>query len=289
MNLSRLVVLLLSTALSLPVFAQESKEEIKKELRFGSSSSDNHLTVQNINGSISIEGYSGSSIQVSATKTIKGENGDALNKGKEEVQLRFAEKGNKVFVYLETPMNQYDVEKGKYKDWDDKNRKYKRPDYQYLLDITIRVPRSSSLKVNTMNDGDILIKDVQAKDLHVGNLNGAINMENVAGKTYVNALNKDINISYASNPTEESVFKSLNGDINIQLASSLDADVSFKSLNGDFYTNMEATVVPQKMSQTRDSSGKTKYKISKNESFKLGSGGVKYRFDLLNGDVMLKK
>ena len=122
MNLSRLVVLLLSTALSLPVFAQDSKEEINKELRFGSSSSDNHLTVQNINGYISIEGYSGSSIQVRATKQIEGDNSAGLKKGKEEIQLRFAERGNKVFVYLETPMNQYDVEKGKYKDWNNMNR-----------------------------------------------------------------------------------------------------------------------------------------------------------------------
>ncbi|MEL6257223.1 MAG: hypothetical protein AAFR87_34835, partial [Bacteroidota bacterium] len=177
MNLSRLVVLLLSTALSLPVFAQDSKEEINKELRFSSSSSDNHLTVQNINGPISIEGYNGSSIKVSATKVIKG---DMIETGKKEIQLRFAEKGNKVFVYLETPMNQYDTEKGKYKDWDESSRDYKDPGYRYHVDIRIQVPRYSNLKVNTMNDGDILIKDVQTKDLHVSNLNGAINMENVA-------------------------------------------------------------------------------------------------------------
>ena len=289
MNLSRLVVLLLSTALSLPVFAQDSKEEINKELRFGSSSSDNHLTVQNINGSISIEGYSGNSIQVIATKEIHGDNSAGLKKGKEEIQLRFAERGNKVFVYLETPMNQYDVEKGKYKSWEE-NRKYEKPDYRYLVDISIRVPRNSNLKVNTMNDGDVLIKDVQAKDLHVSNLNGAINMENVAGKTYVNALNKDITISYASNPTEESVFKSLNGDIRVNLASAINADVTFKTLNGDFYTDMETEMVPQKMSQSKKEYGKgTKYKLSKNEIFRIGNGGVKLHFDLLNGDVMLKK
>ena len=127
MHLSRLVVLLLSAALSLPVFAQNSKEEISKELRFSSSSSNNHLTVQNINGPISIEGYNGSSIRVSVTKEITGDNIDA---GKKEIQLRFAEKGNEVFVYLETPMNQYDTEKGKYKDWDGKNRDYKDPGYR---------------------------------------------------------------------------------------------------------------------------------------------------------------
>ena len=287
MNLSRLVVLLLSAALSLPVFAQNSKEEINKELRFGSTSSDNHLTVQNINGPVSIEGYNGSSIRVTATKEITGKN---IDTGKKEVQLNFAEKGNKVFVYLETPMNQYDTEKGKYKDWDGKNRDYKDPGYRYHVAIRIQVPRSSNLKVNTMNDGDILIKDVQAKDLHVSNLNGAINMENVAGKTYVNALNKDITISYASNPTEESVFKSLNGDIRVNLASTINADVTFKTLNGDFYTDMETTMVPQKMSQSKKEYGKgTKYKLSKNEIFRIGNGGVKLHFDLLNGDVMLKK
>ena len=71
----------------------------------------------------------------------------------------------------------------------------------------------------------------------VRNINGAIDMKNVSGTTDVNALNKDINITYSENPKEESFYNSLNGDITVKFQDNLDASISYKTMNGGFYTN----------------------------------------------------
>lgn len=287
----KIILLLVITSLCAQIgLSQESKEDIQKELRFGSSSADNQLIVYNVYGSIEVEGYSGNTIQVEAQKIVSASSNQKLEKGKEEVQVKFAEKGDKVYVYMESPRNLFDLTKGKYKDHMYKKGEYTKPGYRFKVHFKIKVPQTSNLKLLAINNGDILVENVLAKNLNIRNINGAITLNNVAGDTYVNALNKDINISYAKNPTGNSEFHSLNGDINIQVQDKLDVDVSFKSMNGDFYTNFETKTLPQKISKTeaKGSSG-TKYKLSKDELFRVGNGGVKWHFDLMNGDVMLKK
>ena len=114
-------------------------------------------------------------------------------------------------------------------------------------------------------------------------------MENISGKTYANALNKNIDISYAENPGGDSTYKSLNGDINITVKSNLNADVRFKSLNGDFYTNLETKTSPSEMKvSTKSSRRGTRYKMNSKSRFSIGQGGVEMDFDVLNGDVTIK-
>lgn len=289
-SLKVLLLLVGSSLFYLSGFSQESSQDIREEMSFSSSSNDNLLVVYNVYGSIEVEGYSGNTIKLEAKKTVTAKNSQALEKGKQEVQVKFAERGDKVFVYLESPRNQFDLEQGKYKDHVYKKGEYKNPGYRFKADLTLKVPQSSNLKILAINDGDVLVENILAKDLHIRNINGAITMKNVSGKTYVNALNRDINITYAKNPTEDSEYHSLNGDISIQVPDDLHAAVTFKTMNGDFYTNFESKILPKEISKTEEKGSRgTKYKLSKNELFQLGNGGVKMHFDLMNGDVMLKK
>lgn len=268
--------------------AQKSNETIKKEISFASNSTENMLVVQNIHGPISVEGYDGSTIKFEIEKTITMKHNGSLEEGKQEVQVKIKEVGSRIYAYVETPNNHFDTSTGSYAN--QRNRKWVKPKYSYYVNFKLKVPRNTNVKLAAINDGDIYAKNVQGDVLIVHNINGAITLENVSGKTEVNALNKDINITYYKNPTGDSSYHSLNGDINVTFKENLNAKVSFKSLNGDLYTNYDTTKMNAKVHKKVSKNGKgTKYNVSSTESYQIGEGGIKLDFNLLNGDATLKK
>jgi len=265
--------------------AQSSNETIKEELQFPTSSADNLLVVNNIEGFVKVEGYSGNTVQIEGNLRIIGNNQRQLDQAKSELSMKVAAKDDIIYVYLDSPDIDFNVNTGRY----EHNQKWSNKRYKYDLDITVKVPRNTNIEISAINGGVAEARNIDAKTINVSNINGAITLENISGKTYANALNKDINISYSKNPTEESTFKSLNGDINLQLKEGLNADVSFKGLNGNIYTNMETKISPSKsdMKKRKGNRG-TKYKMNSNTNFSIGNGGVQLNFDVLNGDVTLK-
>ena len=216
----------------------------------------------------------------------RGEQVTILENGKKEVGIKVVSKGKTVYVYLDTPYSSFNFETGRFMH-NEYNVKRK---YSYTLDITIKVPNNSSLKLSAVNKGEIVVENIDAKEIKANNINGAITLNQVAGKIDVNALNKDINVSFSKNPTSDSHFNSLNGDINILAKKGLNADVFFKSLNGDIYTNINTTIKPSKAKIEKKEGRKgTKYKVGSNSAFSFGDGGIQLNFDLLNGDVTIKE
>ena len=61
---------------------KEFKETIKKELSYENSGNDRMLEVQNLNGSITVEGYDGDMVLVEVEKTISAQNANDLELGK---------------------------------------------------------------------------------------------------------------------------------------------------------------------------------------------------------------
>ena len=271
-------------------------ETINQELQFTSQNIENILVVNNVFGGVQVEGYTGKTIQIEVTKTIFADTNEDLEKGKKEIGIKDAQKDNAIYVYVDSPYSHFDLETGSFEhhqyNWN-RNRNYKHRSkrmYKYTLDFKIKVPRETSIDLQAVNYGNISVENIQAKLLIVNNVNGAIDMKNVSGKTDVNALNKDINITYAENPKEESFYRSLNGDINIKFKEGLDAMISYKTMNGKFYTNFEVEKTVPKIKKTSEIENKgTKFRIDSNSHFKIGNGNVALHFDQLNGDAIVKK
>ena len=270
---------------ALLLHGQSHKETIKKELKFKTNSSENLLVVDNVYGSIEVEGYSGSTIKIEAVKSIDAYNNRALEQAKQEIDVRVEEVDNYVYVFLNTPYTRFNRETGRYSHHENNSRR----NYRYTLDFKIWVPRTTNVELKAVNNGGIKVTNVHANELVVNNINGPITLDNVSGKTHANALNRDINISYKTKPADGSSFKSLNGNINIDIKEELDADVSFKTLNGGFYTNMNtSSLKPLTSADKQRRSNGAKYKVNAKQRFRIGKGGAKLSFDLLNGDATIK-
>ena len=274
----------------------KNTDKILQTYQFNRDSSDNILVVDNVYGSIDVEGYNGKTIQVEVTKTVTADTQKDLVLGKQEIGIKSSKKDDAVYVYLDSPYSKFDLKTGNFEHHEfnySSRRSYKHRTkrmYTYRLDFKIKVPKNASIDIKAVNNGDITVENVHGKLLIVHNINGAIDMKNVSGKTDVNALNKDINITYSENPKAESFYNSLNGDINIKFKENLDASISYKTMNGEFYTNFVVTKTTPKLKTTKAyHDRKTKYKVDSNRHIKIGNGNVHLHFNQLNGDAIVTK
>ncbi len=264
---------------------KEFTEVLKKELSFETMSNERMLEVQNLNGSISVEGYEGDMVLVEVEKTIKAENGNDLELGKKEIGIKVLREGNKFIVYANVPNMHY--ENGRFTSincgqWEESQ-------YHHVLNFKVKMPKNSKLRVSTINEGEVYVKNTRGSFIEANNINGGIELTNITGQTKVHCINGEVGISYADNPSAVSSYYSLNGDINITYQKDLSADIVFKSMNGELFTDFD--IERQYAKTTKDESGKknTKYRYESKPVVQIGRGGLSFDFETLNGDVIIKK
>ena len=261
------------------------KEKVTRALSFENTLSENTLVIQNVFGPVNVEGYSGSTIQVEVDKEISADTKEDLEVGKKELSLKVVEQSNRIIVHPDAPYIQYD-EKGLRFNW---CNNYEEPPYDHRLSFTVKVPKGINLNISTVNDGDIYVANTQGNFIKVNNVNGGIELDNVAGKTNLHCINGAVNVSYSSNPDSASKYYSLNGDINIAYRNPLSADVSFKSMNGELFTDFD--IEKQYVRTQKDPTGKrkAKFKYESTPVVQIGKGGIALEFETLNGNVFIKK
>lgn len=257
---------------------------IKKEIPF-SNSTDKTVIVKNVFGSISVEGYNGSTIIVEVEKTVTADNPKDLELGKQELILQIIQDDNRVVLHPDAPYMNFDENQLKY-NWCNNNN-YKEPPYKHQMNFKIKVPNSVQVNVSTVNEGEVSVKNTKGTYLQAENINGGITLTNVTGKTKVNCINGEVNISYTENPKSPSEYYSLNGDINILYQKALSANISFKSMNGEMFTDFD--INKQFMKTNKERGDKAKYKFEAKPVVQIGSGQVDFDFETLNGNVFIKK
>ena len=273
---------------------QVHKENIKKELQFSSQSSDNLFILENINGSIIVEGYDGQKIIVEAVKTIKADTKTDQQKGKEEVEVEVLDKGDVILVYMKTPCSRFgqdlsseELRKGRNWNWNN-NCKWD-PDYEFQFDYKVRVPKNTMIEVGTINQGDVTVRNVKGS-IQANNINGSITLDGIANDVEANTINGEMNLTYAQNPTGESKFHSLNGDINAHFQKGLSADLFFETFNGELFTNLDNfKALPVELKKEVKKEKGIAYKIGGKSGFRVGSGSAQLDFQTFNGNVYIKE
>ena len=164
--------------------------------------------------------------------------------------------------------------------------------WKYAVDITIQAPRTSSLELQSTNDGDIVVENVSG-EIEVENVNGSNTLKNISGNAVVNTVNGDVTVTMTRvTPDKPMSFSSMNGDVDVTFPADIKANVKMKSQQGEIYSDFDITLkpVPQKAEEV-SKSGKGKYRISF-EKYVYGTingGGPEYSFNTFNGDVFIRK
>lgn len=286
-NLFFVIILLCSTS----IFAQEHTEVIKKELQFSKTNAENLLTINNVNGNITVEGYSGKTILLEVKKKISGKTQAKLEQGKKDVEVGVHEEDNGIIVYTKTPCSEVKYAKSDddtwhWRTW--KNNCNWGSGIHFNFDIKIKIPYDLNIDVSTVNDGEVLVKNVSG-EVKANNINGSISLKKIAGKTHAHTINGDVDIEYSKNPGKDSRYYSLNGDINAFFQKGLSAKLTFESFNGDFFTNIEnIEMTPTTVKKKAKGKG-IKYKVGGKSNMKIGNGNVLLDFETFNGNVYVKE
>lgn len=265
---------------------KEFKEKIVKDISFKTEKGERTLIVQNLNGNISVEGYSGNAVQVIVEKTIQANRQEDVDLGKKEIGVNINAVENEIIIHAEVPNLEY--RNGLLTSMCKNN--YTELPYDHKLNFTIKVPKKVKLIVGTVNLGEVEVKGTRGSYIKANNINGGIALMDITGQTDVHAINGEVGISYAENPEGPSKYYALNGDINITYQKDLSAAIAFKSMNGELFTDFDIVKQYAKTSKnTSNKKGKLRFKYESRPIVEIGSGNLDHSFETLNGNVIIKK
>jgi len=161
------------------------------------------------------------------------------------------------------------------------------------VDLTITVPRHTSLRLNSTNGGDIVVSDVDG-ELDVNDINGSVTLTNIGGSAVAHSLNGRVLATFNRvDPQKPMSFSSMNGDIDVTFPASLKANVSFQSDRGEVYSDFDVQMqqsAPKQVTEDRKGNGgKYRVKMDKTVSGTINGGGPEIQFKNFNGSIYLRK
>jgi hypothetical protein len=285
--LKPLVALLFGLFVSGNLVAQQKQhtEKIVKELTFSRKSAGNVLKIENIDGFVHVETHNSDKVLIEVERIIKPRTADGLAKSK-ELTLEFEVSGDSIISYLKAPYIQsHRTGSGKRSVNIDKEL-----EYRFTHNFKIKVPQGTNLSVATINNGDILIKELSANFIQASNINGAIMLDNISGEVDAKTINGSVVAKYRENPKKQARLETLNGNIELLYQKSLSATINFSAFNGDFYTDLEDLqhLAPKAEKASTSDGSKTTYKLGKATSYKTGAGTALLHLKTFNGKVIVK-
>jgi DUF4097 and DUF4098 domain-containing protein YvlB len=164
---------------------------------------------------------------------------------------------------------------------------------EHEVDLLVQVPVNTSLKLNAIDDGDILVENVEG-EIEVNNVDGDVKLTNVSGTVVAHTVDGDLTISILKvNPGKAMSFSSLDGDIDVTFPADFKASVKVHSNNGEIYSDFDvqpatATHTPV-VKDERAKGGKFSVQIDKGVAGNINGGGPEVVFKTFDGDIYIRK
>ena len=255
--------------LALALLANAGDEKTTEHKTF---SGVRELVIDNISGFIEVTASAGGSVEMSIEKTLSGSSADRIALAKKEISLATTQEGGLVRLVVDGPFRSHS-------NWHDV--------YKFNYDFKVRVPRDVRLELRTVNNSHINIEGT-AGDYVISNVNGPIEMKDIEGSGTVHTVNGGVKVTYRSNPTAATSFKSVNGSLDISFRAGLNADVKMKTMNGGLYTDFDVSSMPVAATAAENRNGKFVWSSRRMTGVRIGQGGPELQFETLNGDVMVR-
>ncbi len=237
------------------------------------------IEVDNIFGNIDVVGTSGDQVQLVVTETYRAETQDRLVRAKKEVSLDVTNEDGLLKFYVNGPFRcNCNNDDG----WGSREH----AGYIVKMDFKLEVPQNTEVRLGTVNDGNITVKGVTG-DYMVHNVNGSIDMTDVAGSGKVKTVNGHVNVSFRQNPKTDSAFGSINGEVVLKFAQNLSADFRFKNMNGGIYSDYELSSLPPRQATEERNKGHFVYRADRYTGGRVGNGGPQISIENLNGAIRI--
>ncbi len=159
--------------------------------------------------------------------------------------------------------------------------------------LTIMVPRRSSLQLKSINNGNIEVSGVEG-EIDAEDLNGSITLRNVSGSVVAHSLNGEVKASLDRvDPSKAMSFSTMNGNIDVTLPRDIKANLKMKTDNGEIFSDFDVKLDSTRSGQTETSGhpGEGKYHIRIDKTLRgtINGGGPEFQLISFNGQIYLRQ
>ncbi len=253
------------------------RAEEKIEKSFPMPAAHRSLEIDNIWGSIEVVGTFSNEARLTVNKSLRAESKEKLEQARKDVTLDITQQPDLLKLYVNGPFRC---------DCHDCNRSRDDEGYIVKMDFQLQVPRDIDIKIKTVNEGRVSVRDINGSFL-VRNVNGDIQIHNIAGSGTARTVNGPVKVSFRQNPREASDFQTVNGNIELQFARDLSADFRFKTFNGGIYSDFPVTALPVAGMQQERRGSKVVFRADRYTGARIASGGPQIKVENLNGDIRI--
>jgi len=233
------------------------------------------LKVGLVNGGITVTGYEGKEIIVEATSKMQKIDKRDKGSGKSSGMTRIAVNSSSLTV--EEYQNEIEIGTDSWVN---------------PVDLTIKVPKLTSLELSCVNSGDIHVENITGV-IEASNINGTVTLLNVTGSAVASAHNGNVTVTFiAVDPEKDMAFSSFNGDVDVTFPASIKTKVKLKTVQGDIFTDFEIKQIESLervvTENRRDAGGKYQVKIEGAYWGTINGGGQEIQFSNYNGDIYIR-
>ncbi len=273
-NIVTAILLFLLTGAT-PIIAQDAKEQLVVPL--SDPGKPGYIEVGLVNGFIHVVGYTGKDVVIDASS-----DGAQRNRNDERSSGRSAESGMRRIP----TSNALDVSA------EEKNNRVKvsATSHSKPVDLTIKVPQRFSLKLTTVNQGDITVENVSG-ELEINNVNGPIELTNIGGSAVANTINGDLKATFRDIDSKAPMaFSTLNGRVDVTFPNSTKANLKLKSDRGDIFSDFDIDIDKAQPKASRSSqSGMYRVTIEDWVYGKVNGGGPEIMMKSMQGNIYVRK
>lgn len=212
------------------------------------------LSVSNVNGSVTVTGGSGDTVEIIAIK--KADSQKTLDK----IEIEITHTANSIVIETDLP---------------DSDRWYKFGGDGGQVTYEITVPEETNLdSIETVN-GDVEISRVSG-DVEAESVNGDLDISDLVADASFSTVNGDIEASFANLDGEQNVkAETVNGGITFRVPKNADVEISADTLNGGI--------------NARDFGLETdKGFVGSDLNGSIGSGSARMNVDTVNGSIKIR-
>jgi len=240
LHAAALCVLLVAVIWAVPSFAISKEFNQSYPLQPGGS-----LELQNVNGTVDVQGWDRNEIEIHAVRTAKHKESDL-----ERVSIEVDARPDAILIATRYPQNE---------------------GVEVAVDYTIHVPHGAHVEhIGTVN-GTLRVAGVETvEDLHT--VNGNVEVFEAGGNVHAHTTNGNVHLELAHLPGKTGVAaETTNGSLVLAVPSDMQADVEARCLNGNFSSELPITM--ESSQRPREMHGR------------LGRGGAPIHLRTVNGVI----
>jgi DUF4097 and DUF4098 domain-containing protein YvlB len=237
-----LVILLAATIWAVPSHAITKEVNQSYPLQPGGS-----FDLQNVNGTVEVQGWDRNEVEVHAVKTAKERESDI-----DRVAIDVDAKPGAVTIATRYPQNE---------------------GVEVAVEYTIHVPHSARVEhIGTIN-GTLRISGIESVE-NLQTVNGNIEVYECGGNVRAHTTNGNVHLEITHFGSKNgAIAETTNGSLVLAVPSDTQADLEARCLNGNFYSEL-----PMKMESTQK---------PREIHGKLGNGGASIHLRTVNGGIRL--